>query len=387
MTPTSYARQASWNERGSTTALFLVLGIGFGAWAAALPSLKANLGLTDRDISVALLSLSLGSVLATLAAGWVAPRFGTGRVASCAGIAFCVTALLPPLAGALPSLIGLAAVFGVANGLFDVSINGHASEVERRWGAPIMSSFHGAFSLGGLIGATAAGLLIGAGLPPATTVAILAGTNLAIVAAALPHLGPGSRSEPEEAGLSWPNPAVLTLSAIGFCCLIIEGAMADWSGIYLATVVHVSDAVSATGYAAFSITMMVGRFAGDWVVRHLGAGPIVLWGSLIAGLGVAISVAFPALLPASLGFLLVGAGLSNVVPAVFSAAGRFGQTPSAGIAAVAGIGYSGFICGPPIIGAVASWTDLRVALGSMILIALAGVGCCLRVDWTGARAR
>ncbi|MCW6510193.1 MFS transporter [Lichenifustis flavocetrariae] len=369
MTSATISRTASWNERGATSAIFLVLGMGFGAWAASLPGIKADLSLTDRDISFALLTLSLTSTAATLMAGSVAPRLGTGRATAWAALAFCITAALPAWAGSLPQLVGLVALFGLANGFLDVSMNSHATDVEQRWGRAIMSSFHGAFSLGGLIGSAAGGLLLGAGLGPAGEVSALALATLVITLIAIPALGAGSKSAAHETGLAWPIRAVWGLCAVAFCGLMVEGAMADWSAIYLSTVVRASEALSASGYAAFSVTMTIGRFAGDSLVRRFGASVIVIGGSCLAAIGLALSVAMPTLPSATVGFLLVGLGLSNIVPAVFSAAGRFGRTPAAGIAAVVSCGYVGFISGPPIIGAIATVTTLRIALGCVVLVA------------------
>ncbi|MDX7954014.1 MFS transporter, partial [Lichenihabitans sp. Uapishka_5] len=166
-------RAATWTERGATAAVFLLLGAGFGAWAAALPGIKAGLGLSDREISLALLALAAASTVSTLSAGWLTPRLGTGRATAASAIAFAILSALPAWAGSLGGLVGLAALFGLANGLLDVSMNSHASDVEARWGGAIMSSFHGAFSLGGLIGALAGAALLGAGFGPAGEMAVV----------------------------------------------------------------------------------------------------------------------------------------------------------------------------------------------------------------------
>lgn len=373
MTSTSFdTRRATWSERGSTFTIFLALGISIGAWAAALPGLKFTLDLSDRDLSLALLAVSVGSVVATLAAGALAPRIGTGRSTTGASLALALAMALPAFAGSLWTLVALSLVFGLANGFLDVSMNGHASEVERRWGNAIMSSFHGAFSLGGLTGAVLGGAIAGAGFGPVDQL-ILPATLVAVLAiGAAVRLGAGSRSKPHETGLAWPVRAAWGLCAIALFCLMVEGAMADWSAVYLATVVKVSQGAAASGYAAFSIAMTIGRLTGDHIVRRLGARPVVIGGGAIAALGLAASVAFPAFVPATAGFALVGLGLSNIAPTVFSAAGRFGRTPAAGMAMVVSVGYIGFISGPPLIGAIAALTDLRFAIGFLVAVA-AGV--------------
>ena len=371
MTPTVLPhRVATWAERSSTFVVFLALGIGIGAWAAALPGIKAGLSLSDRDLSFALLAVSIGSVIATLAAGAWAPRIGTGRATSVSAVALAATLALPPLAQNLGQVIGFSFLFGLANGFTDVSVNGHASEVERRWGRTIMSSFHGAFSLGGLVGATLGGLLVSAGFTPQGQLGVSAVVAGLLVAGALRGLGEGSQSEAHESGLAWPVRAAWGLCAISLFCLMVEGAIADWSAVYLATIVKTTEAAAASGYAAFSITMTIGRLFGDQVVRFVGAKPVIILGGAIAAFGLALGVALPAFLPATVGFALVGLGLSNIAPTVFSAAGRFGRTPAAGMAMVASLGYVGFISGPPLIGAIASLTDLRVAVGFLVAVTL-----------------
>lgn len=372
MTSTLAAREASWGERSSTFTTFLALGLATGAWAAALPGLKLRLDLSDRDLSFALLAVSAGSVAATLAAGALAPRIGTGRSTTGASLALAITMALPGFAWSLPSLVGVCLAFGLANGFLDVSMNGHASEVERRWGHAIMSSFHGAFSLGGLSGAALGGLIAGTGLGTEGQLGLPAVLVGLLVIGSAVWLGPGSRSEPHETGLAWPVRAAWGLCAIALCCLLVEGAMADWSAVYLSSVVKVSEAAAASGYAAFSIAMTIGRLVGDRIVRRLGARPVIVGGGAVAALGLAGGVVLPEFIPATVGFALVGLGLSNVTPTVFSAAGRFGLTPAAGMAMVVSVGYIGFISGPPIIGGIASLVDLRFALGCLVVVA-AGV--------------
>lgn len=361
-------RGATWTERGSTSAIFLALGIATGAWAAALPALKATLALSDRDLSFVLLAVAVSSVLATLIAGVLTPRIGTGPATIGAAVALVLAVTLPGLSGTMVTLIMAGVGFGVTMGFLDVAMNGHASDVERRWGQAIMSSFHGAFSLGGLLGAVLGGFLATRGLGTLGQLAIPAVVVAGLVLGAAVGLGPGVRGESHELGVAWPVRAAWSLGAAALFCLVIEGAMADWSAVYLATVVHASEGAAASGYAAFSVTMTIGRLAGDQVVRRLGSRVVVIGGGVVAGLGLAASVAFPALVPASLGFALVGLGLSNVAPTLFSAAGHLGRSPSAGVAMVVSLGYIGFISGPPIIGAVASVFDLRVALGCLVAV-------------------
>lgn len=381
MTATTFVPPAAtWAQRGTTSVLFLALGVSGGAWAAALPGIKAGLSLSDRELSIALLGVALASVLSTIAAGTLAPRIGTGRASAGAALALAVSTALPAFAQSLPQLVGCCALFGLTIGFLDVAMNGHASEVEQRWGRAIMSSFHGAFSLGGLIGAVLGGLLATAGFGSVGQLGLPAIIVGCLASASAPGLGPGSRSGAHEGGLAWPERAAWSLCAVAFVCLIVEGAVADWSAVYLATVANVAQGAAATGFAAFSVAMTLGRLTGDQIVRWLGARIVVAGGGVLAAFGLALSVAFPSFLPATFGFALVGLGLANMAPTVFSAAGRFGRTPAAGLGMVVSFGYVGFISGPPLIGTVATAFDLRTALGVLVAVAavLAPLGWWMR---------
>lgn len=372
VTAIAMPRQATWTERGATFTIFIALGVTTGAWAAALPGLQTMVALSNRQLSLALLAVSIGAVAATLVAGVWAPRLGTGRATAGASLALAGIMTLPPLVANLWQFTAVAVLFGLAFGFTDVSLNGHASEVERRWGKAIMSSFHGAFSLGGLAGAALGGLLATQGFGPTGQMMIPAALVGCLVIGAAIGLGPGSSGERRKASAAGSVNSTWVLAFIALFGLMIEGAMVDWSAIYLATVVRVSEGAAAAGFAIFSVTMSIGRLTGDYAVRAIGARLTVIGGGAVAALGLALVVAFPAFVPVNLGFALVGLGLSNVTPTVFSAAGRLGPTPAAGMARVVSLGYVGFISGPPLIGGIASVFDLRVGLG-ILVIAAAGV--------------
>ena len=374
------ARDATWPERAATFTVFLTLGLGVGAWAAVLPAIKIALTLSDRELSVALLALAAGSILATSLTGMVAPRIGTSLATGLGALVWIAASALAPLAGALTGLTAVTFLMGLTGGFADVSVNGHAGHIEGRWGSPIMSSFHAAFSLGGLIGAALGGALAGAGCGSGGQLWIPLGLAGLLNVLALPFIGQGStpqrRPKTTSMGIGSllrPGGAGRTLLLLGLVasfCFVIEGAMADWSAIFLTSVSGSSVAMAATGYAAFAVAMAAGRFAGDGIVARFGAPQVLGWGGGLAAGGLALAVTFPAPLIASIGFAAVGIGLSNVVPVLFSVAARAGSTPSAGIAPVASFGYAGFLSGPPMIGLVASLAGLKVGLGCLVPAAL-----------------
>jgi MFS family permease len=357
--------------RAATLAIFFVNGLGIGAWSAAIPPLKIAFALSDGRLSLILLAFSGGAVMFMPIGGSLAPRLApTGVVASRAAFAFVIAYALPLLAPDAVALALAAFVMGAANGLLDVSMNAHASVVEQRWSSPIMSSFHAAFSVGGLAGAGvgAACLYFGASAP-----VLLAGVGaigLAVVAFASAALGPGERRGAAGPAIAWPAGDFLAYALIAFLLFLAEGAIIDWSGVYLASV-GASTTLASAGFAAFSIAIVTGRLFGDRIVARFGRMTVVSGGALIAAAGFALTCVWPDILSLLVGYALVGAGLANVVPALFSASARFGSSPGQGIAAIATAGYAGLLSGPPFVGAIATFGSLRLGFAALALAACA----------------
>jgi hypothetical protein len=242
--------------------------------------------------------------------------------------------------------------------------------VEKAWGSAIMSSFHAFFSLGGLAGAAVSGLLISLdiGIVP-TLLLSCSGMGLLFLLAAFWTMGETDRAT-EGHGFAWPRGAVILLAVLAMFCFIVEGAIVDWSAIYLRTVAGASLEAAVSGFAAFSLTMTICRFMGDFAVRHLGRVRTLQVGGLLSALGLALAMILPSPLPASIGFALVGIGLANTVPVLFSTAGQMkGIAPSMGVAMVATLGYGGLLMGPPLIGFGGEILGLRAMLGLLIVFA------------------
>jgi len=356
------------SRRTAVLAAFLANGLGIGAWAAALPMLKDGLSLSDGQLGLALFGFAAGAVVSMPLAGVHAPRFGSGRATWIAGLAFALALALPRLADDLTGLITTAFILGAANGALDVSMNARASEVEAEYGRPIMSSFHAAFSLGGLAGAALGGLL--AAFDPGSVLLMPSAIAMILVLGLAPDLGRGETTARGAEGprMALPGRAALGLCLVAFVCMMIEGATADWSAVYIASVNLGPAAPAAAGYAVFSLAMTCCRLWGDGLVRKLGPARVARMGGAAAAVGLAIAALIPGW-GAVAGFGLVGLGLANVVPVVFSAAGRLGPSAAVGVAMAATAGYAGFLAGPPIIGAVASLVSLRAGIVVLALLA------------------
>ena len=353
-------------QRLATLDVFLANGLGIGAWAAAIPRVKADLALSDATLSVALLSFAAGAIVAMSLMGLFAHRLRSGPASIVAGFAFATALAALGFARSLESLSAATFLAGMTSGAMDVAMNANASDVERRWGRPIMSSFHAAFSLGG-----AAGALLGGWLGETRPGLDLLGPALLsslFVAVALPFLAREGHGF-SGAAFAAPSRRLLPLAALAFVLLATEGAVGDWSGTYLARS-GVTPGAAAAGYVAFSLLMIIGRTVGDGIVGAVGPRATVGLGAFIAAVGLAVGAAWPGLAGGVVGFGLIGAGLANVVPVLFSVAGRTGSPSAVGVAAAATSGYAGLLIGPVVIGAVASAVGLRAAIVMLAGVAL-----------------
>lgn len=401
---------------------FFLLGLAFAVWAARIPAVKHGLALTDGELGVALLALPAGAVVAMPVNGWLVDRYGSARVTRLAGVLLGATLVLPGLAANLWVLVAALLAFGMAMSLLDVGMNAHGVWVERVYGRPLMSSFHASYSIAGLAGAAVGGLFARAGigvLPmlvatavPFVAVAWFGGHWLAPRGSDTRPAAPrpttadaaaGTSDAPDEAGAADAGGAgacggaaetagrageedgaaasrrltltVLLLGFVGICATLGEGAAADWSAVYMHDELGSTEAVAPLAYAAFSVAMAAGRLAGDRLALLLGQVLLVRGSGLLAaaGLGGVLVTANP--VGAVVGFAVMGAGLSCVVPQLFSAAGQ-ADPARAGrlISRVAGISYVGIVGGPALIGAVADRVGLSAALVIPVVLALLIVG-------------
>ncbi|RFB80112.1 MFS transporter [Methylovirgula sp. 4M-Z18] len=356
--------------RLGTAGLFFANGFGMGSWATAIPQLKRHLALTDTELSFALLAMSIGAVAAMPFSTLFINRLnGSGRALRYSSVFF---ALLITLPGFMPDLVSLAVLvvfLGLFVSLMDVPMNAHAAQVETRWGAAIMSSFHACWSLGGLAGATIGGMLTNLGVQLPWTLLIAGLIVLGVVAASLPPIGPGEKDQ-QERHFAWPERPLIGLCVVALFTMLVEGAMADWSGVYLMSIIAASPGAAASGFAVYSGAMVVGRLSGDYVVRSLGRARAIQFGAIMAAAGILAALSADGLPLALAGFCLVGLGLANMIPAVFSMSATLGSTPALGISMAATIGYAGFLVGPPIIGGIAGYGGLRVAFVPLLLAML-----------------
>ena len=360
--------------RGAVTAIFFLNGLLFGAWAARIPAIRDRLALSDGELGLALAFLPVGAIIAMPLAGALAARAGSRRATRAAFALACTTIGVVAFAPSLAAFAALAFALGVGMGSLDVAMNVHGVTVERRYGRPILSSFHAAFSLGGLAGAALGALAAGAGLDARAHLALAAGVAAAAGLTASRRFLPGSADAAPSSQPVFARPPrrLWALGALAFACLMIEGASADWSGVYLKEDLGVGAGFAALGFTAFSVTMTAGRLVGDRLVEAAGPLRVVRTGGLVAaaGFGLALLAGRPG--AALAGFACLGAGMASIVPIVFRAAGQVpGLAAGVSLAAVSTFGYLGFVVGPPLIGGVAELAGLPPALGALVVLAVA----------------
>ena len=372
--------------RLATLVAFFASGAVYAGWVPQIPLVKLRLGLGDQALGAALFGLAAGGIAALPLAAALIQRYGSRSVMLAGGFAFCILLPLLPLAPSWAVLTLLLFLFGAGHGLMDVAMNAQAVVLEARRGRPLMSSFHGFFSLGNFAAAGGCGLLLAAGLSAElTALAIALAMFVALVACRGWLLqGKAERAAHETAHVaaSWrPTGLLLALAALAFAALLAEEAMTDWSTVFLRFTRDLSEAAAAGGYAGYAAAMAVGRLLGDRLVQGLGAARLVLAGALIAAAGLAAAIALSWPGAAIIGFAAVGFGTANNMPLLFGAAGLAqGGRAGHGIAIVAGAAYGAFLVGPLIIGFTAQHLSLPAALGIIVvaLLCVAGGSVVLR---------
>ena len=374
--------------RIEVTAIFFALGFAIGAWAVAIPLVKALFGLSDATLSLVLFAAGAGAIAAMPIAGILPPRMGgTGPILRMTGpILAALLAALPLthfLSTGIAPLAICAFLFGVFNILVDVPMNAHASVVERCWGRPIMSSFHAAWSGGGLVGAAFGGLLISHGASAYVQLGVEALATFAIAATASFQIGAGD-AHPAGAFFTLPERRLVALGTIAFLSVFAEAAVNDWSALYLSADVGITHAAAAGGFSGYALMMFLGRAFGDGVVQTLGRTRVIALGALAVFAGIALAVGLASPPGVIAGFCVVGLGLANMVPAVFSASAAAATSPSIGIATAATLAYASTLVGPPIFGAVASVSSLRAAFAMLLPASLAILALAYGQRWRGS---
>jgi MFS family permease len=368
-------------EQRSTRLLFLIAGFAAAAWASLVPFAKARTGLDEAALGLALLCLGAGSILGMPIAGALSTRYGCRIVLAVSSALLCATLPLLATMSSVPLLATTLFVFGVALGSTDCVVNVQAVIVERASGKPMMSGFHGFYSLGGIVGAagTSALLTLNMSALASTLVAVVA-IVIALLVAYPALLSYGNPAEGPPFAI--PHGIVLFLGALCFIVFLVEGSMLDWSAVFLTEQRGMPSAQAGFGFASFSLAMTLGRLTGDSIVATIGRRAVLAAGGLLSAGGIALAVTAPWWQVALVGYALVGLGCSNIVPVLYTAVGRQTTMPQAvAIPAITTLGYAGILAGPAGIGFIAHQSSLSAAffLVAALMVAVAASSSLLRL--------
>lgn len=360
--------------RIAVSAFFFIQGICFASWASRIPDIKNKLQLTDGELGGVLLGLPLGQLTAMAMSGYLVSKLGSKTTLTIGSLIYPAVLVLIGSVANVWQLTAALFLFGVSGNLTNISVNTQAVGVERLYRRSIMASFHGIWSLAGFTGGLISTAMVSANWNPQQHFIIIYLLALGIMLSARRFVLPRDAAAKATKGPIFvkPDAAILRLGLIAFACMVCEGTMFDWSGIYFEKVLHVPKDLTRIGYVAFMCTMASGRLLADKWVTRFGVQNILKSSGIIILVGLMTAVIFPYLVPATIGFLMVGIGVSSVVPMTYSLAGKSKtMLPGVALAAVSSIGFLGFLLGPPIIGFIAEASSLRV---SFAVIAILGLG-------------
>jgi len=363
--------------------LFFLTGLALAMWVVNIPAVQATTGVSHATLGGLLLLLGLGSVVGMQATGPLVDKIGSRRAAVIGAVLLAVGVNLP---GAAQDAWGVGAalfVLGLGNGVMDIAMNDQAVVVERRWGKPIMSSFHAFFSVGGAVGSGVGAATQALGFSIHWSLGFGAIVVVALSLLGIPQLLQDDSPEHGETGTADPTAAVparsvrgriIALASLAFLLMLAEGTANDWSALQAVEHLDVPEAAGSLTYGAFAVAMTIGRFAADPITYRVGPVNVVRYGSAVAAVGMAVVVLSP-LYPATLiGWVVFGIGLSGIVPQIFTAAGNLGvQNQGVVMSRVVGAGYLGLLAGPAIIGWLAHVTGLTHALVLPLVFCAIGV--------------
>jgi MFS family permease len=345
--------------------IFFINGFVHANLAARFPRVQELFDIDNGTLGFVLLSSSVGALLAMPFTGWLIIRNGSRRITIFSIFLYCIFVPLVPLMPGLPGLVVLFFIMGLTAGMLDVSMNSQAVMVEKIHEKPIMTSFHALFSIGMVAGAFCGALFVKLETTLFVHFAVIVGMSVAAAAWARYHLIHDKPKEKEVDGPAFrlPNAAMVSIGVIAFCCMLGEGAMADWSTNYMENIAMASPALAPLGLSAFALAMTIGRFFGDGARLKFGDRKLMVMCGLISTMGIALTLLFNNPYSVIAGLFIIGIGLSSIVPIAYSIAGNSKNLPpGVGLAMVTTVGYSGFLFGPPIIGLLANWQSLRIAL-------------------------
>jgi MFS family permease len=362
--------------RYGVAAFFFVSGFGFASWASRIPTLQQKLHLNDAQLGTALFAAPLGLIVTLPITGILLQKYSSRYIMLIGSILY--NALLFSLGFVTNNwqFMGVLFLFGISRNMMNIPVNIQAVGVQKLFPKSIISTFHGIWSISGFAAAAVGGWMISKDITPAWHFIMVGILSLFVMSFAYKHTERYDTKKTEDVNTktSWfnlPDRALLKIGLIAFACMACEGIMYDWSGIYFQKIVNAPKALIATGYIAFMSASSTGRFLGDWMINKIGTKKVLQGCSCFIALGLSLSISLPYVVPAIIGFILVGLGVSCIIPLTMALAGRSStRTPGVAIASVSTVSYLGFLLGPPAIGYVAEMANLRWSFSMGVVMSL-----------------
>jgi len=358
--------------RRANAVFFFLSGLGYATWASRIPDIQKQLNLNEAELGGILFAMPMGLMLTVPLTGLLLSKFSSRTIMLIGGVLFAIDLGVLGFCTSVWQLVIVLFLLGASRNLFNISTNAQAVAVQSLYDRSIMASFHGIWSVAGFVGAAIGYLAVHYGIGtayhlPAVSIILIACSFWFISGTIYQK----PISQPKRKLLALPEKSLITFALICFCCMACENAMYDWSGVYFEKVIHVSKGNATEGFVVYMIAMALGRFVGDAIVNRFGIKNMLRGSGVFVFMGLMLSVMFPNQLSAALGFIMVGFGVSCIVPMVFHLAGR-SKTMSSGtaLASISSIGYLGFLLVPPFVGFVAEAINLRVSFGLISLLGL-----------------
>lgn len=347
--------------RLAVTIFYFCTGLIFSSWASRIPTIKNNLGISEGELGSLLLVMPIGEVATLALVGKLIANYGSKTMYKIGILAYATMLLAIPFATNFWSLAVILTLFGICSNTCNIAVNTQGVDVEKVYNKSIMSSFHGAWSLAGFVGALIGLIIMSFGIDIIPHFIMIFMIIVLLFLFFQKYMFDDEAIEGEQKkGFAKPDKTLIQLGIIGFLGMATEGTMFDWSGVYFHEIVKAPEKWTTLGYAAFMITMATGRFVGDYFIERFGKQRILQISGILMGSGLLISVFFPSLVVCTMAFMLVGLGVACTVPTVYSVAGQH-KTINSGVALamVSSISFLGFLMGPPLIGYIAELFDLR----------------------------
>ena len=360
--------------RIAVAALFFVSGFGFSSFASRIPTIQQNLHINEAQLGTALFAIPFGLICMLPLTGHLLSRYESRYGLMIGSFFYNVCLCLLGFVTNIWQLMIVLFFFGGSRNLMNIAVNAQSLGVQKLYSKSIITTFHGIWSITGFVGGALGGLMISHDISPAIHFEMVGIICVLMMIIFFKDTIKNDVRQPEEGAkrilFHFPKGALLKLGVLAFCCMTCEGIMFDWSGIYFQKVVHVSKHNITTGYVAFMCAAAIARFTGDWLVNKIGTRKVLQLCSSFAFVGFLISIAFPYLVSATIGFILIGIGISCIVPLIMAMAGRTsGKSAGVAIASVSTVSYFGFLFGPPLIGYIAQAANLQWSFGLGLIIA------------------